>query len=64
MSMRQQREKNKMTQEALAEVMGISRSIVAMWETGRAMPTTDKLVKLAEIFHCTVDEVLKFLQHR
>ncbi len=46
-------------QDELAKEMGIDRSTVAKWETGAAMPRADKLLKLAEIFECSVDELLK-----
>jgi len=37
------------TQEALAEAVGVSRSAVAQWETGRAGQVTGNLTRVAEI---------------
>ena len=48
-----------LTQSAIAEKLGISRTTVAMWETGESLPRADKLPQLAEILGCTVDELLK-----
>lgn len=47
-----------MNQECLAKQLGIARTTVSMWETGKAMPRVDTLRKLAEIFGCSVDELL------
>lgn len=59
MNLRAIREAHEMTQGMLATKLNVTRSAVAMWETGKAMPTADKLLTLAEILHCTTDELLK-----
>lgn len=46
------------TQQRLAEELGVSRSAVAMWETGETRPRSDRLLRLAEILGCTADELL------
>lgn len=46
------------TQETAAEALGTDRSTVAKWETGGAHPRTDKLVKLAKLYGCTVDALM------
>ena len=51
--MRQQRN---MTQEQLAMLVGVSRQSVAKWEAGQSTPEVDKLVKMADLFGCTLDE--------
>ena len=51
------RELAKLTQEQLSEALGVSRSAVAMWETGCAKPSADKLPKLAKLLGCTIDEL-------
>ena len=48
-----------MTQEKLAERMGVSRQTVSKWETGEATPDVDKLLELSEFFSCTLDALLK-----
>lgn len=52
------RQKSGLTQSDVAEVLGIRQSTVAMWETGEALPRADKLPKLAELFNCSIDELL------
>lgn len=58
-AIRQHREGLKLSQERLAELLGIDRSAVAKWETGKAMPTADKLPELARILGCTIDDLFK-----
>ena len=48
-----------MTQEKLAERMGVSRQTVSKWETGEAVPDVDKLLELGKLFSCTLDALLK-----
>lgn len=59
MSIQQARSEKGLTQEALSKMMGISRSAVAMWETGQTRPRAQLLPKLADILGCTVDELLR-----
>ncbi len=48
-----------MTQEKLAERMGVSRQTVSKWETGEAVPELEKLLELSRMFSCTLDALLK-----
>ena len=52
------RKRQKWTQEELAKRIGVERSAVAKWESGKSQPQTARLVALAEIFGCSVDELL------
>ncbi|MBQ9647002.1 MAG: helix-turn-helix transcriptional regulator, partial [Oscillospiraceae bacterium] len=47
-----------LSQEALAERLGVSRQAVSKWETGDATPELDKLRALAETFRVTADWLL------
>ena len=47
-----------MSQEKVAELVGVSRQAVTKWEYGKSAPSTDNLFKLAEIFGTTVDLLL------
>jgi len=51
------REENGFRQEELAAILNVSRSTVAMWETGKTYPRGETLAKLADVFHCTIDEL-------
>ena len=45
-------------QAQTAEALGVDRSAVAAWETGRALPNAAKLARLAEIYHCAIGDLL------
>ncbi len=46
------------TQEALAERLGVSRQAVSKWESDLAYPETDKLLRLSRLYGVTVDYLL------
>ena len=48
-----------MTQVSLAEVLGVSKGTVAMWEIGKREPSFHMLMRLAEIFGCSADWFLQ-----
>lgn len=52
------REKNGMTQHALAKKLGISRNSVNAWEMSLTSPSLSNVVEMAKIFHVTVDYLL------
>ena len=47
-----------MTQEELAEQMGVSRQTVSKWEMSAAFPETEKAIALSRLFNCSLDELL------
>lgn len=49
--------KKKISQSALAEMVGTTQAAVAMWETGYRTPRTDKLLALAEALGCSVADL-------
>lgn len=53
-----QRLETGLTQEKVAEALGVSRQAVTKWETNQAKPSTDNLFKLAKLFSTTVDMLL------
>lgn len=53
------RKKRGLTQNDLAILLGVKRSCVAKWETGVNFPSVPLLIKLSEIFNCTIDELVK-----
>lgn len=48
-----------MTQQELAEKLGVTNRTISKWETGETFPETAQLIPLANIFHVTVDELLR-----
>lgn len=53
------REKAGLTQQELADKLGVGQSAVAMWESQKALPRTDKLPVLAKVLKCSVSALLK-----
>lgn len=52
----------KMTQEFVAETLGVSRQAVSKWESGVSDPSTTNLMALAKLFGVTAEEILKEAQ--
>lgn len=52
------RKKKGITQEELAEVLGVSRQSVSRWERDAAFPETEKLIALSKLFECSIDLLL------
>ncbi len=53
------RKQNNYTQEQLAELLGVSRQSVSKWESDLAYPETEKLIKLSELYECSLDYLIK-----
>ena len=53
------RKENNYTQEQLADVLGVSRQSVSKWEGNITYPETDKLIRISELFDCSLDYLLK-----
>lgn len=51
--------RNKMTQEQLAEKVGVSRQTVSKWELDMVYPEINKLVELCNLFFCSMDELIR-----
>ena len=54
----QYRKASGLSQEELAEKIGVSRQAVSKWERAEASPDTDNLILLAKIYGVTLDELL------
>ncbi len=52
------RKQNNLSQEELAEKLGISRQAVSKWERAEASPDTDNLITLANLYRISLDELL------
>jgi len=53
------RKEKGLSQEALAEMINVSRQAVSKWESGQSYPETDKLITISEIFGVTLDNLIK-----
>ncbi len=53
------RKQRKMTQDELAEKMGVSSQAVSKWETNMSIPDLPSLINLADFFGITLDELVR-----
>lgn len=58
-NLRYLRKRDQITQEELADRLGVSRQSVSKWETGEAYPETDKLIALCDLFEVTLDRIVR-----
>ena len=56
---REQRKQAGLSQEQLADILGVSRQSISKWESDIAYPETDKLIELGKLFDCSMDYLLK-----
>ena len=50
-----------LSQKELGAILGVSNKAVSKWETGTAIPKTETLIKLAEVFEISTEELLGFV---
>ena len=52
------RKKEKLSQESLAEKVGVSRQSVSKWENGESYPEMNNILELCKIFHCNINDLV------
>ena len=52
------RKDNNLSQDELAEKLGVSRQSISLWETGQTQPTIENIIALARIFNVSTDAIL------
>ena len=50
-------EKN-LSQEQLADKIGVSRQTISAWESGKASPELDKITTISKLFSVSIDELV------
>lgn len=56
----QERKKLGLTQQQFADKLGVTRQAVSRWESDFAFPETDTLIKMSELFGCSIDYLIKY----
>ena len=56
----QARKKAGLSQEAIAEKLGVSRQTISKWETDETVPDIYQSKKLAKLYHLSLDELIEF----
>jgi len=57
-NLQQLRKKHNLSQEQLAEKLDVTRQSISKWESDQALPDIDKLLRIAKIFHCSLDTLM------
>ena len=52
------RSQSGLTQKQLAELVGVSKSVISFYERQERIPSPDVLIRLSSVFHITTDELL------
>ena len=58
-AIKEHRTRCKMTQEFVAEALGVTRQAVSKWESGTSDPSTSNLIALAKLYGISAEELLK-----
>ena len=53
------RHQNNLSQDALAKKMYVSRQTISNWETGKTYPDIQNIILLADVYHVTVDQLVR-----
>ena len=53
-----QRKKNNMSQELLADRLGVSRQAVSKWESGTSIPDVERIMELCKVLNCNLDDLI------
>lgn len=54
------RKKSGLSQENVAEKLGVSRQTISKWETGETLPDIRQSKRLAVLYHITLDELVEY----
>lgn len=60
--LKEQRTRCKMTQEFVAETIGVSRQAVSKWESGTSDPSTSNLFAIAKLYGIDVEELIRMVK--
>lgn len=59
MTLKERRKAAGLTQQEVANVLGIDQSSVCLWETGRYKPRKKRLAELAKLYKCSEKELME-----
>ncbi len=61
-SLKEYRVNAKMTQEFVAQSLGVSRQAVSKWESGTSDPSTTNLIALAKLYQVSPEEIIRSIE--
>ena len=56
--LKEEREKNKLSQKDVADRLHVARQSVSRWETDQSYPDLENLMALGQLYHVSIDELL------
>ncbi len=58
MKIKKLRMSKNLTQLEFSKLLGVERTTVSMWEQNKSNPTIDMLKKIADMFNCSIDDLV------
>ncbi|WP_372365432.1 helix-turn-helix domain-containing protein [Candidatus Uabimicrobium sp. HlEnr_7] len=62
-NIRIERARNRITQEQLAEKIGVSKACISLWENNKSSPSMRDMAKLKKILNLNVDKILEEMEN-
>jgi len=62
MNLKRLRQQHQLTQEELAEELGVSRQVIAKWEKGESTPDLQFCIQMAERYDVTIDNLVHYVE--
>lgn len=59
MGLREMRLKAGLQVKDVMKALGVSDAAIYYWETGANKPSADNLIKLANLYHCSIDDLIR-----
>ena len=60
-NLKEYRIKQNLSQEEMADKLGLTQGAIAQWELGITSPPTKKIAQVAELYGCTIEELIEAL---
>lgn len=58
-TLKERRSQLDLTQQEVAKKLYISRQTISNWENGKSYPDLDMLIKISDVYHVSIDSLLK-----
>ena len=59
MNIKEFRVRNNLSQSELAEKLKVTQGLISQWENNETLPKVSALVQMADLFNCSVDDLVK-----
>lgn len=52
------RKRSNLTQQQVADILGLDQTTISRWEKGRKLPRAERLTTISKLYGCSVEELL------